>query len=153
MLCMLSKNIVQSYTLTIIIIALTLTMISATVVSSVNAEFKVGPNYTCLHIENSGTIGKTKCCISSGLVFCTICDDTTPPSNCSPRTTSKGDSGDKGIDPSTSGTYTQDNGNSDNSKGIDTSNAQEGGTLDENNDNADNQKGIDPNNSGGVFNQ
>ena len=153
MLCMFSKNIVQSYILTIIIVALNSTLISATVVSSVNAEIKGGPNYLCSHIENSGTIGKTKCCTQIGLLFCTICDDTTPPSNCEPRTRSSEDSGNKGIDPSTSGTYTEDNGNSDNSKGIDTSNSQAGGTFTEDNNNDGNQKGNDPNNSGGVFNQ
>ena len=143
--------------LTIIIIALISTMISATVVSSVNAEIKTGPGgYVCNHVPDSGTIGTTKCCIvtNDDTLYCTICADTTPPSNCQPRTVGKADSGDKVIDPSSGGTYTENNNSSDNSKGIDTSNIEEGGTLDENNGNAGNQKGIDPNNSGGViFNQ
>lgn len=134
--------------------ALISTMISATVVSSVNAKNKKGPGYSCGHIPNSGTIGKTKCCsLGNTLPYCTICDDTNPPSNCEPRTVGKADSSDKGIDSSTSGTYTANNDNSDNSKGIDTSNSEARGTFTEDNDNDGNQKGIDPNNSGGVFNQ
>lgn len=136
--------------LTIIIMALISTMISATIVNSVNAADKTGPGYICNHVPNSGTIGKTNCCSLTN-PYCTICDNTTPPSNCQPRTIGKEDSGEKGIDPSTSGTYTEDKGNSGNSKGIDTSDAQEGGTLDENNENAGNQKGFDPNNSGGFI--
>jgi hypothetical protein len=133
--------------------------------------------YRCVNLDD-GTIGHVYCCakdIDTGKAWCTTCDATNPPSNCSPakqvnrennENTNPKDSGwvlssnddgsgksgiPKGIDPSTSGTFTEDNGNSDNSKDIDTSDVQEGGTFTEDNGNSDNQKGFDPNNSGGEF--
>src|SRR6188472_3395120 len=72
----------------------TMIFITAPIVSYVNAADKEGPGYVCSHIPGSGTIGQVKCCNYEGdNMYCTICDNTTPPSNCQPRTVGKFDSG------------------------------------------------------------
>lgn len=123
----------QSIFATPLLIVLIIAFMSATSVSNVNAADKEGPGYVCTHIPGSGTVGQVKCCSNVvGNGYCTICDNTTPPSNCQPRSMGKEDSSDSGpqkdIESSSSGTYHEEG-------------------------DANNSKGIDPNNSGGVFNQ
>ena len=75
-------------------IFITAPIVSTSIISNVNAADKEGPGYTCSHIPGSGTIGQVKCCSTgSDTMYCTICDNTTPPSNCQPRTVGKFDSG------------------------------------------------------------
>ena len=125
------------------------------IVSNVNAADKEGPGYICNHIPDSGTIGKTKCCQTIG-EWCTICDDTTPPSNCQPRTIGKGDSGSV-FDPSKVGVLNQNDDSSD-SKGIDSGKIQEGGTFNDDagsNSPSNSENKIDSSKiiEGGSFNQ
>ena len=73
-------------------IFITAPIVSTSIVNNVNAADKEGPGYTCSHIPGSGTIGQVKCCESGGdTMYCTICDNTTPPSNCQPCTVGKFD--------------------------------------------------------------
>ncbi len=132
------------------------TIVSVSIVSNVNAE-KKGPGYICNHIPNTGTIGQTKCCSTEyGNLNCTVCDDTTPPSNCQPRTMGKGESGSV-FDPSNGGVLSQ-NDDSSGSKGIDPGEIQQGGTF--NNDdgssnpsNSENKIDSSKIQEGGSFNQ
>ena len=66
-------------------IFITAPIVSISSISKVNAADKEGPGYACTHVPGSGTIGQVRCCTSTGEIYCTICDNTTPPSNCSPR--------------------------------------------------------------------
>jgi hypothetical protein len=48
------------------------------------------PGYTCEHTTTGLPAGKTRCCgidLRDTKIYCTDCDDTQPPSNCSPRFT------------------------------------------------------------------
>ena len=144
--------------LTIIIVALIplILLTSTSIVDYVDAR-KMS-SYSGAPIPNTGTIGKTECCvyeIGNYKSWCTTCDNTHPPSNCGPAypiredkggdTSNPKDSGGvlsnnddssnlglpKGIDPSTGGTFNEnsESSNQDNSKGIDPSNIEEGGTF------------------------
>ncbi len=89
-------------------------------------------------------------------MYCTICDNTNPPSNCQPRTIEKGDSGSV-FDPS-KGRVLSQNDDSSNSKGIDSSSIQKEDTF--NNDigsnsqsNSENKIDSSKNIEGWSFNQ
>jgi len=99
------------------------------IVNDVNAADKEGPGCVCNYIPVTGTIGKTKCCsLTSGpFLYCTICDNTTPPSNCQPRTEGKDDS-DNVFDPNNGGVLSQ-NDDSSGSKDIHSSKIQQGGSF------------------------
>jgi hypothetical protein len=114
--------------LTIVLFS-TMTIISASIVSNVNAAGREGSGYVCNHIPGTGTIGQTKCCASSGTMYCTICDDTSPPSNCGPRTLGKFDSGTV-LNQNNGGVLSQNDG-SQGSTGTDSSINQEGGNFDQ----------------------
>jgi hypothetical protein len=112
---MINKTNLRINKIYVLIVALisTMTLISATTVSNVNAADKEGPGYSCSHVPGSGTIGQVKCCAKTGDFYCTICDNTTPPSNCQPRTIGKDDS--KGSDPIIIGDNVFNDGSSDGS--------------------------------------
>ncbi len=132
-------------------------IVSVSIVSNVNAADKTSPGYTCIHVPGSGTIGQTRCCVTDVTKpWCTVCDNTTPPSNCAPRTEGKGDSGSV-FDPNNGGVLSQ-NDDSSGSKGIDPSEIQEGGTFnndDGSNSPSDSENKIDSSKiqEGGSFNQ
>lgn len=47
-----------------------------------------GGDNRCYKTSEPGTIGKVECCdidLKDGKMYCTICDATNPPSNCSDR--------------------------------------------------------------------
>ena len=132
-------------------------IVSMPIVSNVNAADKKDPGHTCSHVPGSGTIGQVRCCLNDYTKdLCTICDNTTPPSNCQPPTPGKDDSGSV-FDPNKGGVLSQ-NDDSSGSKGIDPGENQEGGTF--NNDDGSNspsnsENKIDSSNilEGGSFNQ
>ena len=77
-----------------------------------------------------GTIGKTECCNynqNDDKLYCTVCNNTDPPSNCPPRTSMKGEKG--GVFDSNNGGVLSQNDDSSGSTGIDSSKIQEGGTF------------------------
>jgi len=127
--------------------------ISATIVGYSDAR-KMG-TYSCTNIPNSGTIGKTKCCaidLDTAKDWCTICDNTNPPSNCGPAEPQHTKGGDN-VNPKDNGGVLSQNDDLSGSKGIDNSKIQEGGTFSDSNSGS--SKGIDSNkiNSGIKFNQ
>lgn len=134
----------------------TMIFITASIVSNVNAADKEGPGYTCSHIPGSGTIGQVKCCNYEGdNMYCTICDNTTPPSNCGPRTLGKFDSGT--VLHSNEGGVLSNDGSS-NQGGSNTVNPDkiiEGGTFNDGSSSSNPESNTDSNkiNSGAVFNQ
>jgi hypothetical protein len=138
----------------------TMIIITAPIISNVNAADKEGPGYTCSHIPGSGTIGQVKCCSTGGdTMYCTICDNTTPPSNCQPRTVGKFDSGTV-LHSNKGGVLSQndDSSNQGGSNTVDPDKIIEGGTFNDGSgsSNSDDSKGgIDSSkiNSGAAFNQ
>jgi hypothetical protein len=142
-------------------IFITAPIVSTSIVSNVNAADKEGPGYSCNHIPGSGTIGQVKCCATSGEMYCTICDNTTPPSNCQPRTLGKFDSG-AVLHSNEGGVLSQndDSSNTGDSNTVDPDKIIEGGTFNDgssgDSSNSGNSGGsIDSSkiNSGAVFNQ
>ena len=140
-------------------IFITAPITSTSIVSNVNAAGKEGPGYICSHIPGTGTIGQTKCCSTGGdTMYCTICDDTSPPSNCQPRTVGKFDSGTV-LHSNEGGVLSQndDSGNTGDSNTVSPDNAIEEGTFndDSGSSNTGDSGEIDSNkiNSGAVFNQ
>ena len=141
-------------------IFITAPIVSTSIVSNVNAADKEGSGYGCSHIPGSGTIGQVKCCSNEGdTMYCTICDNTTPPSNCQPRTVGKFDSGT--VLHSNKGGVISQNDDSSNTGGSNTVDADkiiEGGTFNDDSGSSntgDSNGGTDSNkiNSGAVFNQ
>ena len=135
----------------------TIIFIGAPIVNSVNAADKEGPDYVCSHVPGSGTIGQVKCCSTIPLnPHCTICDNTTPPSNCQPATVGKFDSG--SVLHSNNGGVLSQNDDSSDSTGIDSSINQQGGTFNADqgsNSPSDSENKVDSNKiiEGGSFNQ
>ena len=138
----------------------TMIFITAPIVSYVNAADKEGPGYVCSHIPGSGTIGQVKCCNYEGdNMYCTICDNTTPPSNCQPRTVGKFDSGTV-LHSNKGGVISQndDSSNTGDSNTVNPDKIIEGGTFNDDSGSSntgDSSGGTDSNkiNSGAVFNQ
>ena len=135
-------------------IFITAPIASTSIVSNVNAATK-GSGYECSHIPGSGTIGQVKCCSKEGVqMYCTICDNTNPPSNCQPRTIGKDDSG--GVfNPNKGGVLSQ-NDDSSNTGDSNTGPKIPGGDF-HSNDDSSNQGGsntVDPDKiiEGGTFN-
>jgi hypothetical protein len=158
-------KIYQSSASPMIAIALVLTMIFASPVVAVDAEPKK-PSYECNYIPDSGTIGKVECCDMSSDpkdengVYCTTCDNTQPPSNCTPREPVVYRVDPKIFDEDNviqeGGIFSQDTpGNSSVSEGVDKNTIQEGGTFSENTGLSDSNANIDTNNipQGGSFSQ
>lgn len=57
-------------------------------VTVVNAVPNDSSDYRCDKIDSSKTIGQVECCdvdLTDAEIYCTICDATNPPSNCSDR--------------------------------------------------------------------
>ncbi|HKU84474.1 MAG TPA: hypothetical protein VJP58_10575 [Candidatus Nitrosocosmicus sp.] len=139
-------------------IFITAPIVSTSIVSNVNAADKEGPGYTCSHIPGSGTIGQVKCCATSGEMYCTICDNTTPPSNCQPRTLGKFDSGTV-LHSNEGGVLSNDDSsNTGDSNTVNPDKIIEGGTFNDDSgsgNTGDSNGGADSNkiNSGAVFNQ
>ena len=143
------------------LIFITAPIASTSIVSNVNAATK-GSGYECSHIPGSGTIGQVKCCSKEGVqMYCTICDNTNPPSNCQPRTLGKFDSGTV-LHSNKGGVLSQndDSSNTGDSNTVDPDKIIEGGTFNDgssgDSSNSDNSGGsIDSSkiNSGAVFNQ
>ena len=140
----------------------TMIFITAPIVNSVNAADKEGPDYVCSHVSGSGTIGQVKCCSTIPLnPHCTICDNTTPPSNCQPATVGKFDPGTV-LHSNKGGVLSQNDGSSNtgDSNTVDPDKIIEGGTFNDGSSggssNSDDSGGnIDSSkiNSGAVFNQ
>ena len=136
---------------------LTIIFLSAPIVNSVNAADKEGPDYVCRHVSGSGTIGQVKCCSTiSTNPNCTICDNTTPPSNCQPATVGKFDPGNV-LHSNNGGVLSQNDGSS-GSTGIGSSINQQGGTFNadqRSNNPSDSENKVDSNKiiEGGSFNQ
>ena len=105
-------------------------IVNMSIVRNVNAADKEGPGYVCHHVPDSDTIGKTRCCTynqTDDKLYCTVCNNTDPPSNCQPRTSMKGEKG--GVFDSNNGGVLSQNDDSSGSKGIDSSKIQEGGIF------------------------
>ncbi len=155
---MIEQNINRANTLTCLSIALISIILFIGASIAGYSDARKMSSYTCDPIPNTGTIGKTSCCayeIGTNKSWCTICDNTHPPSNCGPANPVREDKGGDTTNPKDSGGVLSNNDDSSNSgipKGIDPST---GGTFNENGEsgNQDNSKGIDPNNSGGIFSQ
>jgi hypothetical protein len=80
------------------------------------------PGYTCGH-PTGLPAGKTRCCgidLRDTKIYCTDCDDTQPPSNCSPRFRSVGETAPPSnlAPPSTSQTTTCPDGSSPDANGV-----------------------------------
>src|SRR4051812_41273091 len=137
------------------IIFITAPIASMSTVNNVNAVDNTGPGYSCVHVAGSGTIGQVKCCTTTGEFYCTICDNTSPPSNCQPRELEMRPG--SVFDPSKGGVLSQNDDSSD-LKGIDPSEIQEGGTFNNNDgsntpSNSENKIDSSKFTEGGSFNQ
>ena len=78
----------QTNTNTVILLALTSIMLLTFPIAIVNAVPGDSSDDRCNKIDSSKTIGQVECCsydINDGKMYCTTCDATNPPSNCSPR--------------------------------------------------------------------
>lgn len=158
------KTFFQSNILVIIAVTLIVTIIFVTPTINVNAE----PNnqsYGCNYIPGSGTIGQVECCTleaSTDTVWCTTCDNTHPPSNCSEREpTYPPKVGDNKIHTKNDGGVLSQNDDSSNQGGsntVDPDKIIEEGTFNDGSGSSnsdDSSGGIDSSkiNSGAVFNQ